>query len=225
MRHFLWIVAMVICFSLFPSRGWAEKAYVLDNLKITFRSGPSLDNKVIRMLSSGRSLEVLESQGDWSRVQIMDDSGNPLEGWVMTRYLMDRLPWKERAETLDKKVGELQKKLSTLDKERQVALAQKKDLAARLQKTEASLEDLKTKYENLRRGSSNYLELKTKYMDIQSSVAKSREKVDTLSQENQKLRSSERNRWFGTGALVLLSGLLIGVVMGRKQRNRKSIYD
>lgn len=143
----------------------------------------------------------------------------------MTRYLMDRLPWKERAETLDKKVGELQKKLSTLDKERQVALAQKKDLAARLQKTEASLEDLKTKYENLRRGSSNYLELKTKYMDIQSSVAKSREKVDTLSQENQKLRSSERNRWFGTGALVLLSGLLIGVVMGRKQRNRKSIYD
>jgi len=225
MRHFLWLVVMVVCFSLFSSRVWAEEAYVIDNLKITFRSGPSLENKVIRMLSSGRRLEVLESEGDWSRVQITDESGNPAEGWVMTRYVMDRQPWKDKAETLDKKIGELGEKLAALDRERQVALAQKKDLAERLQKAEASLDDLKTKYEDLKQGAAGYLELKSRYVKMQSSVEKNEKRVDDLSRENEKLRSSERNKWFGTGALVLLSGLLIGGIMGRKQRRRKSIYD
>ena len=225
MRRFLWIVAMVVCLCLFSSGSWAEDAYVIDNLKITFRSGPSLENKVIRMLSSGRRLQVLETEGDWSRVQIADENGNPMEGWVMSRYIMDRLPWKDRAITLDKRVGELREKLSTVDKERQVALAQKNDLEARLQKAEASLEDLKTKYENLKQGASGYLELKTKYMNLRSSADKSEEKIDSLSRENEKLRVSERNKWFGIGALVLLSGLLIGLVMGRRQRRRTSMYD
>ena len=225
MRRFLWIVAMVVCLCLFSSGSWAEDAYVIDNLKITFRSGPSLENKVIRMLSSGRRLQVLETEGDWSRVQIADENGNPMEGWVMSRYIMDRLPWKDRAITLDKRVGELREKLSTVDKERQVALAQKNDLEARLQKAEASLEDLKTKYDNLKQGASGYLELKTKYMNLRSSADKSEEKIDSLSRENEKLRVSERNKWFGIGALVLLSGLLIGLVMGRRQRRRTSMYD
>jgi SH3 domain protein len=225
MKHFIWIMALLIGFSLFPGRGWATEAYIIDNLKVTFRSGPSLENKVIQMLSSGQKVEVLDSEGDWSHVRITDAGGNPTEGWVMVRYLTDRVPWKDQAEALDKNLKEMREKLAALNKEYQATLTQNKDLAGRLQKTEASLDDLKTKYENLKQGASGYLELKAKYTNSQSTVEKSLEKVDYLSRQNEKLRSSERNKWFGTGAIVLLSGLLIGVIVGRRQRRRKSIYD
>jgi SH3 domain protein len=48
--------------------------------------------------------------------------------------------------------------------------------------------------------------------------------VQGLTKENESLKSSQRNRWFAMGALVLLCGLMIGVVVGRQQRKRKSIY-
>ncbi|OPX40450.1 MAG: hypothetical protein B1H13_07470 [Desulfobacteraceae bacterium 4484_190.3] len=48
---------------------------------------------------------------------------------------------------------------------------------------------------------------------------------EKLRSENEKLRSSERRRWFITGALVLICGWIIGLVMGRTRRRRRSIYD
>jgi SH3 domain protein len=60
---------------------------------------------------------------------------------------------------------------------------------------------------------------------MQSALEDSQKKVTVLSSENDKLRSSERRKWFITGALVLLCGWLIGLVRGKKQRRRRSIYD
>ena len=42
-----------------------------------------------------------------------------------------------------------------------------------------------------------------------------------LGEENQSLRSSERNKWFAIGALVLLCGLVFGMIVGRQQKKRR----
>jgi SH3 domain protein len=226
MRRFLWVLAvMIVSSSLFSGTGWAEKAYVTDSFKVTFRSGPSVDNKVIRMMSSGQELDVVETQGDWSHVRITDQSGNATDGWVLSRYLMDRMPWKAKAESLEEKNRELGEKMSILDNQRKQAISDNTDLSARLAKSEATLKDLTKKYESLRQGASNYLELRKKYTSMSSSFQNNKNQLDVLSKENVKLRSSDRNRWLATGALLLLCGLLIGIVMGRQQRRRKSLYE
>jgi SH3 domain protein len=45
-----------------------------------------------------------------------------------------------------------------------------------------------------------------------------------VAQENEKIRSSQVTWWFVSGALVLLCGLLVGVLIGRQQKRRKSSY-
>jgi SH3 domain protein len=45
--------------------------------------------------------------------------------------------------------------------------------------------------------------------------------VRSLADENQRLKSSQQHKWFLIGALVLLCGLLIGLMIGRKQRSRR----
>jgi SH3 domain protein len=49
--------------------------------------------------------------------------------------------------------------------------------------------------------------------------------LSKITTENENLRSSEQNRWFLSGALVLLCGLLVGGIAGRQQKKRRSVYS
>ncbi len=69
--------------------------------------------------------------------------------------------------------------------------------------------------ETLKRKVADYLELKATHEIAQ-------ETVQTLTKENENLRSSQRNKWFAMGALVLLCGLMIGLVIGSKEKKRRS---
>ena len=69
--------------------------------------------------------------------------------------------------------------------------------------------------ETLKRKVADYLELKAAH-----EIAP--ETVQTLTRENESLRSSQRNKWFAMGALALLCGLMIGLVIGGKQKKRRS---
>ena len=69
--------------------------------------------------------------------------------------------------------------------------------------------------ETLRRETTGYLELKAAYETTQ-------ETLQTLTKENESLRSSQRTKWFALGALVLLCGLMIGLVIGRQQKKHRS---
>lgn len=71
MKRILCLFGLMVLFILCATSSWAEKAYVTDRFKVTFRSGPSLENKVIRMLPSGQELQVLDTQGDWSHVRVV----------------------------------------------------------------------------------------------------------------------------------------------------------
>ena len=73
--------------------------------------------------------------------------------------------------------------------------------------------------ETLKEKVGDYLKLRTGHETAQ-------ETVQTLTEENETLRSSQRNKWFAMGALVLLCGLMIGLVIGRQQKKRQSsIYS
>ena len=49
--------------------------------------------------------------------------------------------------------------------------------------------------------------------------------LSKVTAENEALRSSEQNRWFLRGAVVLLCGLLIGGIARRQQKKRRSLYS
>ncbi len=225
MKRAFFLCGMVVLFVLCAASSWAEKAYVTDRFKVTFRSGPSLENKVVRMLPSGQELEVLDTQGDWSHVRVITEGGDGIDGWILNRFLIERLPWEKKAKILEARNQELEAKLTMIDEKRKSASSENQQLSAELKKTQVALEGLKKKYERLKKGAASYLVLKNEYNRMKSTLENNQKKLAEVTGENEKLRSSERRRWFITGALVLICGWIIGLVMGRTRRRRRSIYD
>jgi SH3 domain protein len=218
-----WIMLLVIT-GLFgiTRQGHAAKAYVTDSFEVTLRSGPSNENKIVAMLFSGRPLEIVETRGDWSQVKVSDDNK---EGWVLSRYLISRLPWEVQARRLQEDLSALNAKLSLVQKEFADESQQRQGLAAEFKRKSEDLEVLSKQYLELKKGAEGYLKLKTLYAAAQNNLKAAQDELDKLSAENERLKSSEQNRWFMSGALVLLCGLLIGGIVGRQQKKRRSLYS
>jgi SH3 domain protein len=199
-------------------------AYVTDSFEITVRTGPSTDNKIIYMPQSAQPLEVLDVQGDWSRVRVMRKGGEPVEGWTLSRYLISRLPWELKVKSLSEENSSLKERLSALQKSYDAVSQREKELAANLQENNRAFQALRTEHDSLKSGATEYLKLKSEHKDARSKLETLQQTIDELTAENRQLESSQRNRWFATGALVLLCGLLIGVAVGRQYRKKRSSY-
>jgi SH3 domain protein len=73
----------VLLLCLFSASVYGETMYVSDILKLTLRTGPSIENKIIAVIESGQMMEVIQYGDEWSKVRL--PSGK--EGWVLSRYL------------------------------------------------------------------------------------------------------------------------------------------
>jgi SH3 domain protein len=202
----------------------ATTAYVTDTFEITLRTGPSTDNKIIYAPKSGQPLEVLEVQDDWTHVRVVRTGSEPIEGWVLSRYLISRLPWELKSKALSEENSALKQKLSALQKSYDEVSQRQKAAAANLQQNAGDLQALRAEYESLKSGAAEYLKLKSEYKTARTKLDTLQRTIDELTTENHSLESSQRNRWFATGALVLLCGLLIGVAVGRQYRKKRSYY-
>jgi len=216
------IVLVIAGFLGTAQQGWASKAYVTDSFEITIRTGPSNENKIIAMLFSGRALEVLDTRGEWSHVKVLDDGK---EGWVLNRYLVTRLPWEVQAKKLQDDSVSLNAKLNRLQKELSDESQLRQGLAAELKHKTQELELLNKEYLELKKGAEGYLRLKTINETAERDLKAARAELSKVTAENEALRSSEQNRWFLSGGLVLLCGLLIGGIAGRQQKKRRSLYS
>lgn len=201
--------------------GWAARAYVTDSFEITLRTSPGNENKIIAMLFSGRPLEILSTQGEWSQVKVLDDGK---EGWVLSRYLVTRLPWEAQAKKLQEDSESLNAKLNRLQKEATDESQQRQGSAAELKRKTQEFEALSKKYLELKKGAEGYLRLKATHETTEKNWKAAKSELSKITAENEALRSSQNNRSFLSGALVLLCGLLIGGIAGRQQKKRRSLY-
>jgi len=214
------IVVMVTGFCLIALSGLAA-VYVSDKLEVPLRTGPGPKYKIVSMLESGQLVDVVSEKDGWSNVLSMEGSGKK-EGWILSRYLMNREPWEVRVKDLDKENVRLREILLPIEEELGETKTRNADLATALQERTDELETLRTNYESLRKDASGFLELRKSFGKIKSDLVKIEGELAEVTEENKLLRSSHRNRWFLAGALVLLLGLLIGLMTGRREKKRSS---
>lgn len=218
----LLVVSLVIVSVLgVTQQGLAARAYVTDSFEITLRTGPSNENKITAMLFSGRPLEVMETRGEWSQVKVSDDGK---EGWVLSRYLITRPPWEVQAKKLQEDSVSLNARLVRVQKELADEAQQRQGFAAELRQRTQELETLRKEYLELKNSAEGYLKLKTLHETTEANLKTAQSELRKVTAENEALKSSEQNRWFLSGALVLLCGLLVGGIVGRQQKKRRSLY-
>jgi SH3 domain protein len=193
---------------------FAEKMYVSNIIKVTLRTGPGTDHKVVQMLQSGNEVEVLEPGGDWSHVM----ATNGKEGWVLSRFLSPDMPSDRLLEALQAKYDRLQERAASLEKENAKYVEENKRLAEELAVATASLTKTSGNYEALKRESSDFLALKSKYEEATRNLEEQTKRATEL---NELLL--QRNVKIGLlGAGILFFGFLVGFST-KKQRRRSSL--
>lgn len=60
-----------------------QAAFIADDVQLFMHSGPSYEYRISGRIRSGESVEILENQGDYTKVRL--DEGR--EGWVPSRYI------------------------------------------------------------------------------------------------------------------------------------------
>ena len=223
MRRFLppFVSALLLTTLCVFQASWAAQIYVTESRDIVLRSSPSNQGRLLLKVPIGMPAEVLKTQGTWSYVRLTDNDGSAKDGWIQSKFLGTDPPT-DQALKMDNNA--LKQKVASLQKETNESTQHAKDLEVRLKTTTEQLEKFQTDYDALAKGSANYLKVKEECDSIKVALTSAQESVQTLVQENENLKLSGKIRWFAVGALVLLVGWLIGVIMGRSQKKRRSKY-
>lgn len=193
----------------------AETRYVTDQFEVTFRSGPGNEYRILRMISTGQRLELLETAGDWSRVEAPDG----LEGWVRTQHLRPEPPARQDLQATTARLRSIEAERDS-HREENVRLHQlNQELEQDLRETKVRLEQAISDYEELRADSEDFLRIRGEHEALTNQVAEKRERVTELEGRLKDELLSAAIKWFLAGAGVLVLGMFIGY---RSKKKRSS---
>ena len=207
-----------MCLILFSTPVLAENKYVNDTMKITMRTGPANDKKIIALLGVGQKVELLKPGDGWTLVRLT----NGKEGWVVSRFLTDKIPSDIELKVLKSKHKALMVKALKMQEENSSLKAENKELSTGLASGRKKLQKTSNDYEALKRESKKFLELQSKFKASSSNLAKQTKKADKLEDELTKVLWNQNIKWFLSGAGVLIFGFIIGFST-RRQRRRSSL--
>ncbi len=211
MKYFIFIIMSILILSATVQ---AETRYISNIIKITLRTGPGIDHKIVRMVKSGQNVEVKEQGAEWSKVQLPDGT----EGWVLNRFLTRKEPDFITLERLRKKYNDIMAQLPAITQENRQLKEDNRKLKQKLDEDQAKASRLAKDYAKLKTNSAGYLELKGEHEKVVSRLAAASSKVKRLEKEllNKYITAGL------TGAAVLLLGFIIGF-SAKRQRKRSSL--
>jgi SH3 domain protein len=209
---------IVFSIVLFSTAVYAETMYIGDIIKITVRTGPGINHKIVAMIKSGERVEVLKPEEEWSLVRIT----NGKEGWVLSRFLTPKEPDGLALARLKKNHKVLKDQAVSLIEENKVYEKENKKLNSELKTNKEILYKIKSSYETLKKESAEFFELKSNYEKTSSKLTEQTKKAEKLDEELTKLLLQQNIKWFLSGAGVLLLGFVIGFST-KRQRKRSSL--
>lgn len=220
---FLRVVSVLILGIATMSTAAAQSAWISDEFEVTLRSGPSTNNAIQLMVSSGTRLEVLEQDADtgYSRVR----TGGGTEGWVLTRYLMNEPSAREQLETLTRQLTDAADEGASMGSQLD-AIRGEYDAATRtIRDLEQQNSELQSNLDEITQKSANTLAIDRQNQQLQQKLTDAEIQVNVLEEEKDRLSGQSNRNWFITGSLVLFGGVLLGLILPRMKFQRRSRYD
>lgn len=209
---------LVLLLCLFSASVYGETMYVSDILKLTLRTGPSIENKIIAVIESGQMMEVIQFGDEWSQVRL--PSGK--EGWVLSRYLTTDETNNIKLERLETMHNNLTIQAAELLEENNRLKTENTRLSTEFKAGQKELVKTKSDYEALKAESAEFLTLKANYNRAASQLAEQTARAKQLEEQLSSLEMNTYIKWFLAGSGVLIVGFLIGFST-KRQRRRPSL--
>jgi len=208
----LFCLMLMLC--LFSNFVYAETMYVSDILKLTLRTGPSTENKILAVIESGQMLEIIKFGDEWSQARLP----NGKEGWVLSRYLTRDETNNIKLERLEAKHKNLTIQAAALLEENNRLKAESNKLRVESEANQKQMEKAQSDYETLKTEVAEFLTLKSRHESVAAQLAEQTERAEKLEDQLTKLELSYYIKWFLAGSGVLFVGFLIGFSTKRQRR-------
>jgi len=196
--QYILIISLWMVFFVSPLL--AENIYVTGVTKITMRTGPGVEHKIVAMLKSGTKLGIVEFQKDWTHVET--DQGKT--GWVLSRFLTQKVPDALLVEKLENDNQDLMSKLESVEEENKTLTVKN-----------ATLVQIEEKYKKLKQESADFLQLDAKYKKTMQEFEAQKKQIETLKNN----LNNEGKLWFLSGAGVFIVGLFLGLSTRKKKKS------
>lgn len=198
----------------------AETGYVTDDFEVMLRTGPSVQNKIIRPLRSGTRLEVLREDSGKGHSQVQTSDGEI--GYVLRRFVSDQPSARSEVRRLKKQLEELQSNPSELQTLLSSATEQNQQLITlNVQLTEEA-QRAKSELSNIKEVSGDVVQIAAKNRKLESEVQELLLQVDDIRIQNEALRDNSETIRNLIGAGLVFLGLFLGWILsisGRRNRN------
>lgn len=214
-------ISLVLC--IVASTAFAQTRYASDQLEVPMRTGKATKFRILRMLPSGTSLQVLEKDSASGYTKVRAPGG--VEGWVLTRYLMDTPSARDRLASAEKELARLELENRKLTGSFGDLQTQKGNTDQQVNTLTKDNRRLSQELEELHRTASSALAIDAENKALKTHIATYERKLQALQQENEGLKDRTARDWFMVGAGVILLGMIIGLIIPRIRWKKKSSWD
>ncbi len=217
------IVLLLLSVSLFTSEVQAATKYVSDRLIITLRTGQGSQFKLIKTLTTGTKLEIIEEQTETGYAHVRLEDGT--EGWVRTQYLIDTPAAQTRLERLQKRYDNLKEKFSAGTEELKTLKAEFAKLNQDYTKLTKEHKIITDRMARINQVAAKPILLDKENRELKEQNVTLTNEMQLVSQENQILKDRSDRDWFIAGAGVIFFGILLGLLLPKFRSSKKSSWS
>ncbi len=198
-------IALLLISSLVSAQSFV---YITDQVDIPMRSEKVFGDNIIRSLSSGSKLAILQATEDgWTQVTYENSTG-----WIISRYLSNNPPARAQLEKLKQThnankllITKLVKRKTEIESEVQALKAKNTKLSIQTSKAKSEKEHVEQVYKDALKLEHSNEKLTTENLQLKT-------EIQLLKNNKTAGKESSSRNWFITGSFVLFFGILIGFI-------------
>lgn len=191
--------------------------YITDQVDIPMRKDKTFGDNIVRSLSSGSKLAILQVAEDgWTQVKYENSIG-----WVISRYLSNNPPARAQLEKLKRNYNAKQllttkqsKRNTNLEKQVKMLKNKNTELSMQISKSQAEKQHVEKIYKDA-------LKLEHSNEKFATQVLQLKTEIQLLENNNTATQASSSRNWFITGGLVLFFGMMIGFIFPNFANRRR----
>lgn len=190
--------------------------YITDQVDIPMRKDKTFGDNIVRSLSSGSKLSILQATEGWTQVKYENSIG-----WVISRYLSNNPPARAQLEKLKRSYNANQllttkqsKRNTNLEKQVKMLKNQNTELSMQISKSQAEKQHVEKIYKDA-------LKLEHSNEKLATQVLQLKTEIQLLENNNTAMQESSSRNWFITGGLVLFFGMIIGFIFPNFANRRR----
>lgn len=192
--------------------------YITENFEADVRSGKTIQHRIVRMARSGEPVRLLREEDGYSLIRFT----NGTEGWILSRFLQEQPHSRELLAQVQAELDEIRSMAD--DQPGQIAqlLDIRKSLESEVEQLNSKNIELENRLQEVLDVANQPLQIHAQNTQLRESLLEARNAADEYRRQLEVLRADSKRMWFLSGALVSIGSLLLGLLLAKLKKRRRS---